>query len=131
MLLDKCWRKKTLRKNKEKMPVQHNCSLCTAAVCDTKVYSLCTACHSVPAFTCFSCLVDVIHPPTTCNNCTVRPHICLSPCLRRCLRAKGPPAKCRCGIEARRCRVGKPGRTQGRFFQTCAQGKCKYFEWAQ
>jgi hypothetical protein len=120
---------KEKEKRQNAMPTQYNCSRCTAAVCSTTKYPPCTRCHMAPAFTCTRCLVDWVLPTTTCVNCTARKHICLSACFRRCVRAKGPPPKCRCGVEARRLQVGKAGKNHGRFFRTCAQSKCKLFEW--
>jgi hypothetical protein len=78
------------------------CSKCTAAVCTTAKLPLCSRCHTSAAFTCSRCLVDCILPVTTCLGCTPRPHICLSSCLRRCMRATGPAPTCRCGVESKR-----------------------------
>jgi hypothetical protein len=122
-------KRKTI-KNKDNMPpTQYQCSICTGGVCTSATLPTCSRCNSAPVLTCARCLGGPQLPASTCVECTPRPHICLSKCLRRCVRATGRVPCCRCGADSRRFQVRKAGRNKDRWFWTCAQSKCKTFEW--
>ena len=64
-------------------------------------------------------------PVDTCVQCTKRPHICLSKCIRGCIHKKAPV--CNCGSTPRRLQVQKDSQNKGRYFWSCHD--CAFFEW--
>ena len=110
-----CWREKS----RPCLAVMHRCSGCTEASGCVEVHPKCTRCDNT-VHVCARC-----DPVDTCVQCTKRPHICLSKCIRGCIHKKTPV--CNCGSTPRRLQVQKDNQNKGRYFWSCHE--CTFFEW--
>ena len=119
-----------IKKNKtpfSKVVMLLHCSHCTAASCSKPGDTLhqCSACANGVPYTCKQCVGSHEEGTPLCYLCNVRPHICLSKCLRGCIMR--PVVYCACNLVPRRLRVGKKNDNFGRYFFTC--NVCKFFQW--
>ena len=110
-----CWREKS----RPCLAVMHRCSGCTEASGCVEVHPKCRRCDNT-VHVCARC-----DPVDTCVQCTKRPHICLSKCIRGCIHKKTPV--CNCGSTPRRLQVQKDSQNKGRYFWSCHE--CTFFEW--
>ena len=110
-----CWREMS----RPCLAVMHRCSGCTEASGCVEVHPKCTRCDNT-VHMCARC-----DPVDTCAQCTKRPHICLSKCIRGCIYKKAPV--CNCGSTPRRLQVQKDNQNKGRYFWSCYE--CAFFEW--
>ena len=111
-----CWRKE---KQKTAHFPMHRCSGCTGCFDCKDVHPKCTRCDNT-VHVCARC-----DPVDTCVQCTKRPHICLSKCIRGCIYKKAHA--CNCSTPPRRFQVQKEGPNKGRYFWSCRV--CALFEW--
>jgi hypothetical protein len=114
-----------------RMTTMYQCSLCTGACCTPPKgdSERCGSCSQGFTHVCRRCQASTGCATTpACVGCTKRPHICISKCSRQCVVKKGEPAiQCECKKAAKRVRVKKEGKNNGRYFYSCYD--CGFFKW--